>query len=83
MPGKMPSESTHFAGVERQANTARKRGPNPDDKVQGKMSIPGPARFMGTVSASKGPVSGGKGPKPFYIMQKPTSTQKGQLPKDT
>lgn len=46
----MPSERTHFAGVEAQANTACKRGPNPDDKTQGRMKLVGPARFIGTVS---------------------------------
>ncbi len=82
MANKMPSETTHFAGVEAQANTARKRGPNPDDKMQGKISIPGPARFAGTFSSSKGPVSGGKGSKPFYILQKPLSTTKGEPAKE-
>jgi hypothetical protein len=71
-----------FDKVKAQASRAAKRGPNPDDRMQGTMDIPGPARFGGTVSASKGPVSGGKGPQCFYILQKPISTQKGEPAKE-
>ena len=63
--------------------TAAKRGPNPDDLTQGRMQVPGPARFAGTVSSSKGPASQGTGPNKFFLPDKPISTQKGQPAKKT
>jgi hypothetical protein len=85
MPGKMPTtEGRAFAGVKAQAEKAARRGPNPDDLTQGRMKIPGPARFIGTVSASKGPIQPGDqhGPKTFHVPAKPVSTQKGQPAKE-
>lgn len=75
MANKMPSTPMKMGrslGVK-----AAGRGPNPDDKMQGPMNIPGPARFAGTVSGSKGPVHGGTGSKDFYLMSKPLSSDKG------
>lgn len=66
-----------FDKVKAQATKAAKRGPSPDDRTQGRMKIPGPARFVGTFSSSQGPVSGDKGSKPFYLMTKPLSSDKG------
>ena len=77
MPGKTPS--TRMTMGRAQAQKAASRGPNPDDRTQGRMKIPGPARFSGTVSASKGPIAPDSqtGPKPFFIMTKPLSSDKG------
>ena len=69
--------------VKAQAQKAASRGPNPADRIEGGMKLVGPARFAGTVSASKGPVSGGDGPNCFYILQKPLSQEKGQAAKET
>ena len=85
MPGKMPSEEGRaFRGVKAQAQKAADRGPNPDDLTQGRMKIPGPARFAGTFSASKGPIAPGdhQTPKKFDIPAKPISTQAGKPAKE-
>jgi len=84
MAGKMPSEEGRaFKGARAMAEKAAKRGPNPDDLTQGRMKIPGPARFAGTFSSSKGPVAPGdhQTPKTFHLPLKPISTTKGQASK--
>lgn len=69
-----------FDNVKAQAQKAASRGPSPADRTQGRMKTVGPARFIGTVSASKGPVAPGdhKGPKPFYLPWKPVSSDAGK-----
>lgn len=78
MAGKMPSTPMKFA--RKLAETAANRGPNPDDLTQGRMKLVGPARFAGTVSASKGPVAPGdhQTPNKFFLPWKPVSSEKGQ-----